>query len=510
MYETMMHTLRAFLGTEVLRLCLVTALILIVIVLAAYSSSSFRGALVNMRDRKGWRGTLIDLGTVIFKFVLIFALVRLFIVALNFQAGIFEREHGRITERNRSAVLMKWGSPHEQHELSVYPTRKRTRVTRQLLIEGLEGGKERILTESFWKDQLPPIKAIKGKIPTLISSTEEEKEVEVKHKSIVSADVSITVTNNPRRLGNANYAGYDDVWKLKYVVKNKSRWETNARMYMPLSAKTGIFDRMYLRVNGSDILGSVETSDNRIVWDEKMAPGEQKTVEFGYSSRGLEHLRYIPKRMSQTGHYRVTMNLNGIEPHKLDYPIGSMPPVENLDQLNGESYSLTWNLDNAMSSYDIGIKLPVAEQPQYHFTHLLTEAPVGLVLLILLLVVPAIITTEPVRLEVVAIMGMLYCLHYTFMGRLADLIPGFTVPFLVSAAVTIALVKWFRARSGFNDFLSRQDPVMFAFMATAYPLAVMDADRSPFWMVLYYLAIIAYVCVLLIRHRIVRSDPAAA
>jgi hypothetical protein len=97
---------------------------------------------------------------------------------------------------------MKWGSPHEQRELSVRHTRKRIWVTRQLKCPGEKG---EIVKESFWKEQAPPIQAINGQLPALVNVQEEIKEVEVPQKSLVSADVDIELRNNPRRLGNANY-----------------------------------------------------------------------------------------------------------------------------------------------------------------------------------------------------------------------------------------------------------------------------------------------------------------
>jgi len=503
MYETMMYTVRGFFGSGLMAVSLFCAVAMIIMVLAALSSPSFRGSLEKMRERGGWRGTVADLGGATFKLALIFVLARLFISALNYQATIFERQHGRITERNRSAVLMKWGLPHEQPELSVHHTRKRAQVTRQLMVVE-DKDKERVFSETFWKDQERPVQSVSGKMPTLLSTSEQELDVDVEQKSIVSADVSITVSDNPRRLGNANYAGYDDDWKMSYVVANKSGWETDAHVAMPLPAERGIFDRMHLTVNGRDYLGVAETEGNQLVWTVKMAPGEHKTVEFGYSSRGLEYLRYIPRRMSQTGHYRVAMNVKGIPSNKLDYPIGSMPPVENLAGLKGDAYALTWNLDNAMTSYDLGVKLPVAEQPLYHFAALLQESPGGLIMLLLLLIVPALIAGKTVRPEIVAILGATYCLHYTFMGRLADLTGGFAGPFLVSAAVTIALVSWFRTRGGVKDLLARQDPIAFAVMAVFYPLAMVDTDRSSFWMVLFSLVMIAYACALLARYRIMQ------
>jgi hypothetical protein len=501
MYETFMHTLRAFFSTGILRTALAGSLALIVIALAAYASPAFRESLARMRERRGWRATLADLGTGVFKLALIFVMARLFITALNYQARLFEQEHGHITERNRSAVLMKWGYPHEQRELRVRHTRKRVWVTRQLLLKQDEG-EDRVLSESYWKDEEAPIQAVNGKLPALLSTKEEDRDVPVVQKSIISADVDIAVTDNPRRLGNANYAGYDDLWKMKYVVANKSEWKTSANMSIRLPAKTGLFDEMYLRVDGKDVLEIAETRNSDICWIVEMEPSSRCTVEYGYSSRGLEHLRYIPRRMTQTGHYRVTMAVNGIPAHRLDYPIGSMPPAENLTDLKGDPYKLTWKLDNAMTSYDIGIKLPVAEQPEYHFANLLGEAPVGLILLLVLLVLPALITGETVRPAVIGVMGTVYCLHYTFMGRLADLMTGFGGPFFISAIATVAVAAWFRLRDRSKGLLPTQDPVAFAAMAVLYPVAIVDAERTAFWMQLFYLATVIYACALLVRYRL--------
>ncbi len=500
MYETLMHTLRIFFGSGLLRLSLSISLGISIAVLAAYISPAFRTSLTRMKEREGWRCTLTTLGAGVFKFLLLFLLTRLFITTLAFQATNFDQQHGRITERNRSAVLMKWGYPHEQHELKVAHTRRRTWVTRQLRV--MDGKKQRVLSESFWHDQEPPVQAVDGKLPTIISVKEEQKDVAVAQKSVVSADIDINVRNNARSLGNANYAGYEDTWQLRYVVTNRTQWQTTANMSFPLPAKTGLFDQMYIRLDSVDVLDSAKSDHSSIRWTTTMRPGTSCIVEIGYRSRGLEHLRYIPKRMSQTGHYRVTMSIDGVPPHKLDYPIGSMPPAENIAAITEPPYALTWKLDNALTSYDIGIKLPAAEQPAYHFAKLLAEAPVGLVLLLLLLTVPRIILNKRVRPELAVILGVGYCLHYTFMGRIADVIPGFILPFGISATILVTIVALFRLSDSDWRFLRVHDAIVFAFTAVLYPMAIVDADRTALWMQFFYLTVLMHCCILLVCCRI--------
>ena len=498
MYETLMNTLRQFLGSGMLKTCLVIAISFSVAVLSVYMSPAFRAFLVRMRDRGGWRNVTVSLCTGLFKFLVIFVLLRLFITMLVFQADIFTLQHGKITGRNRSAVLMKWGYPHEQKELSIYHTRKRTWVTRQLKTEDEPKKKGRVFSESYWKDESYPVSAVDGKLPSVLSLKEALKHVTVSQKSIVSADVDIELKNNPRTLGNANYAGYNDSWKLKYVVKNRSKWATTAHMSFPLPCESGLFDEMVLKVAGENALDVAKTSNGAIVWSVEMAAGDEVDVEVSYKSRGLEHLRYIPKRMSQTGHYRVSMTIHGVASDKLDYPIGSMPAGEELSSIDTDPYTLTWKLDNALTSYDIGIKLPVAEQPNYYFAKLLHDAPIGLVLLVIMLTVPRILLARPVRADIVAIMGIAYCLHFTFMGRLADLMQGFMGPFVISAGVLVALIIWLKSRDAGILITRIQDAVAFAIFAVLYPLIIVDSDLTDLWMQYLYVMMLLYACILLV------------
>ena len=499
MYVTLMHTLRAFLGADgLLRAALIGSLILIVVALAAQVTAAFRAGLGRWRAAGGWRGSLASMGAGLFKVLVLFVFVRLLIVAMHFQAQSFEQQYGRITEKNRSAVLMKWGCPHEQAELSVAHTRKRTWVTRQIKPVA---DKSDITTESFWKDETPPVQAVAGKLPIVISTREEVRDVDVPQKSITRADVGIRIRNNPRQLGNANYAGYDDTWAMRYVLANPSVQRTTAHLRFPLPARTGLFDDLYLRMDGSNRLDRIESEDNALCWDADMDPGAQSTVEIGYRSRGLEHLRYIPKRMSQTGHYRVSMQVDGIPPDQLDYPIGSMPPAEKLGDLSGSSYTLTWKLDNALTSYDIGVKLPQAQQPRYYYARLMSEAPVALILLMILFVLPRLIAGVPVPVGIAAILGSAYFLLYTLMGHLADVLPGFGWPFAVSAGVLTLMVAWFRLQAPESRLTRIQDVVGFGAFAVLYPLAVIDADRTALWMQVFYLLMLLYVCGLILHAR---------
>lgn len=505
MYESFMYTLRSFFGSGIMRTSLFAAVILVTFICAACTSSSFRRIVQNMRDKGGWRGVIAEWGGGIFKLTVLVLIGRMLIVGLNYQAGVFQREHGRVTERNRSAILMKWGAPHEQRELSVSHTRARIRVTRQLLLK-LDGKKDKIYSESFWKDAPLPLKPVNNQMPSVISSKEEKRQVSVYQKSIISADVTIEVKSNPRKLGNANYAGYDDVWSCKYIITNRSKWATTARLYFRLPAKTGFFNNMKLTLDGANALDFLDSADNGIVLKVPMEPKEKRTVVIGYSSRGLEHLRYIPARMSRSGHYRVAMKVSGVPADKLDYPIGSMPPQEKLENIKSDNYTLNWQLDDALTSYDIGIKLPDAEQPEYFFATLLSEAPIGLIMLLLVLLIPALILGTRISLPTVAVMALLFCLHFTFMGRLADLMTGFLNPYIISTVVILGIAFVFRLKHNGGELLKYQDAGIFFVMVVLFPLALISDNRD-LWMQIFSIGIIAYLGILLIMKKSVGKSP---
>ncbi|MEI7435663.1 MAG: hypothetical protein WCL16_02520 [bacterium] len=502
MTDALQYTLRAFSGNGSLRAFLISAVILVVLGFCAGAVPALRRAWRERAARTDTWGRVATAVGPIYKLLVITLLARLLIVALVLQADSFERRFGRVTEKNRSAVLMKWGLPHEQRELIVEHSRPRIWVTRQIK---LPGGKGEIQEQSFWDDEAKPVAAINGVLPLTISETRETRDVAVPQKSLAAADVTAEVKNNPRTLGHANYAGYEDLWTFAYRIVNRASLTTTAHLIFPLPAERGVFDRLVFRVDGTDVLDRSETSERdgvpALVWTMPMAPGAAATVEVSYASRGLEHLRYIPKPMTQTGHYRVSVGVDGVPPDQLDFPIGSMPPVEKLSELHRAPYKLHWNLDNALTSYDIGIKLPAPKQPLYWFASLLREAPLGLLLLIFWLAVPRLIFGQPLPLALTSLLGAAYFLFYTLMATLADWLPGFGAPFGVAAGLLFIVVAVFRLTDRRAPWLSRQDTLAFAAAAIFYPLALVDADRTALWMQAFYLSTLAYLVVLLILRR---------
>jgi len=107
-------------------------------------------------------------------------------------------------------------------------------------------------------------------------------------------------------------------------------------------------------------------------------------------------------------------------------------------------------------------------------------------------------------MELLAIFGTAYCLHYTFMGRLAEVMSGFAFPFLISLIMLTLLIVWFRIKDSEWLFLRVQDSIVFYLAIFLYPLSVVDEDHTALWMQFFCLGILIHVCILAIK-RAVRS-----
>ena len=71
----------------------------------------------------------------------------------------------------------------------------------------------------------------------------------------------------------------------------------------------------------------------------------------------------------------------------------------------------------------------------------------------------------------------------------------------MKAAVLTGLIAWFRLRDIDAGFLRIHDAVVFAVLTVVYPLMVVDTDRTGVWMQMFYLAVLVFFCILLVRYR---------
>ena len=505
MFELLMQVVRRFFSSGLARQVMLVSVAFVALGLAIVASGLWRKKLAKWREGGGILALVISMLAGIFKLLLIVVILRLFVIAFSTQEESFRHKHGRVTERNRKAVLDKWGRPQEQQELAVTHYLTRIKLVEQLRakIPDTSPPRYEYFTRQYYQGEEPPIlEPINGEMPKLVRTTKQKERRPLPLKSLLAADVEVHIKASTRTLGGANYAGYENVCQFKYELVNPGEDETEAELAFPMPASVVNLDRFSLVVDGQDWLAGTRMDNNRLVWKMPMSPGEKRTVEVSYQGRGLEHFRYIPARMEPKGRCRVDLTVENVPPDRLDFPIGSMPSQEKLTEIKGMPYTLHWNLDNAITAYDIGVRLPQPEQPGYHVARLLAEAPLGLMVMVFMLVLTALICRGQVSVLDIALLSLAYYLFYVLLGHLYDALPRFSAAFVLSACPVVILVGLYRLGSEQRKFVGWQDAVLFALFVLGYPLAVVAQDYTGLLLHIGFYILLAYLMGLLVARQL--------
>ncbi len=435
-----------------------------------------------------------------FRVILLGGVVAALSTALMVQGRLFAEKHGRVTQRNSDAIRSKWGVPHEQFDLQVRQFIMRKLVEEQfsdgtreeLLLEDRQpavGDEERtvINQESFGA---PAGEGAKSRYLTRRVSYWVRKPAE--SDSIMASDVTIDVRSNPRILGGAAYAGFEDQWQLTYQVTNSADSATQAVFAFPLPGEGyGVFNRLAVKMDGQDWLPKVRYRNGALTWRMVMQPAEVRTIEVSYSSRGLEYLRYHPGEMRE--HCLVVLNVQGIPTRHLNYPIGTMSPAEKVSELSGEDYALHWDLSRAVSNFDIGIIVPAQEQPGYYITRLLASAPLGLALLALALLVTRWLISGKLDLLSVALAAVSFGVGNLLLANMNDVVASFPIAFTLSTLPLAAAMALYWKKVDGACFLSAQSAVLYAAFAIYFLLASLSEEAGGTMISVLYAALFIYV-----------------
>lgn len=457
------------------------------------------------REQAAWAGqlrwpTLTLLPAAAFRVILLTTLVVGLGAVLMAQGNRFSEKHGRVTERNLGAIRSKWGVAHEQRDLSLahYVMRK---VVQEKFSDGTEeelalGDRqpatgdepEIIISEETFQ---PPANETPAK-RTLTRRLTKWVRKQLVTESITRSDVTIDVRANPRVLGGAVYAGFDDRWQLVYAVTSDLDFATLAEFRFPLPADGyGVFDRLSVRMDGQEWLSKVRYRAGILTWSMVVQPGQTHNVEISYSSRGLEYLRYQPGDMRER--CLVTMNVKGIPPRHLNYPIGSMSPRERVSELSGDEYSLHWDLSRAITNYDIGLIIPAQDQPGYHIAMVLAAAPLGMALLALTLLVTRWLLSGRLDLVSVALALSAFYIGHVLLANLNDVVTSFPKAFGLSIIPLAAAMAVYWKRVDGAYLLPLQSTVIFALFTVFYPLASLNKDAGGTMTGIMYAVLFMYV-----------------
>ena len=432
-----------------------------------------------------WAGLVTSSMSNVLKSLVGLAIVFALGMHLKFQGTEFARTHGGISEKNYDAVQQIWGRPHVQGELSVHLARYQTKYYDK---DGLEFDAAKLKATS-----------------QLVAFRETQVQETVPGNPVAQADHDVSLTMNYRKKGNATYPGFDVDCKFSYVLVNPSDKPLTAECSFPMPTNQGMVDKLTLSVDGSP-LATADVSTTAVAWKMPMDMGQKKTLTVSYHSRGLDYIRFDPVAGQQINKYRLRLHCMGVKENDLNSAIGCMTPT--LKKEMPDQTLLEWNLDQAVTRLGMGMILPKAKEAGYHVARVLSAAPWGLVLLLAAVLVTHLVTSSTPRYGLLLLLTLAFDLYYLLMANLGNYWPGLTGGIIFSSlALTalVALVYWRLA----GRFIAASTVAFFVVFCAVYPLIVIS-DYDELLLSVLYVAMLAYVIVLLIRQKRQENQAAAS
>ncbi len=235
-----------------------------------------------------------------------------------------------------------------------------------------------------------------------------------------------------RKKGLLWFATYRVAFAGDYVFRNNSQAEeVTLRLNFP--EREAIYDDLVFRVNGRPV--ATTTADGAVQAKVIVPAGAAVRVETGYRSQGMTTWSYsLGDGVSQVRDFRLDMTTDFTA---IDFPYNTLSPTTKVRA--GDGWRLTWQYNNLVTGYGIGMLLPQKIQPGPLVGRISFFAPVSLLFFFFL----TFIITRMRGID-------LHPMHYFFLAAsffafhlllayLADHI-SIHLAFAISSAVSIFLV----------------------------------------------------------------------
>lgn len=502
MYRYFMQAVSEFFGSEnasfaLLALGGVAALTLIVLL-----TPSLRRRLEGLGESARLWGQAAYFAFHTLQVMLVLAGLFLVCALLHIQSGLLSERQGQVTQRNYDAVRTKWGIPQELRMLqaSLSVTEKVTEETfagegnREIAVPSTEmlddaDGYKLLSDESF------PVKRNKdGKVIDPLEVARRMVALRrrvLPQRAVVSSAAEFDIKYNPRYLGGAGYPGYEYKACLRYEVINDSGAPALSSFSFALpGGGYGVYDNLRILVDGA-VQKGVNFEDGALCWRRVLPAGARARVEIAYNSRGLQYLRYTPGSFLER--CQAVMRVSGFNASRLDFPIGAMSPNTDLKTLRGENFTLNWDLANAVTNYSIGIIVPSPIQPGFAASVILKQAPLGIVLLLVALLISRRMMGLAFGYVSFAFALVLCYFGYALFAYLSDGVESFYTAYLLALLLPALLggVFWVLYEGG--RYAGWQSAGLYLLFAAGYPLTVYHQNYSGVILNCGYIALTLYL-----------------
>ncbi|MDD2716085.1 MAG: inner membrane CreD family protein [Candidatus Wallbacteria bacterium] len=266
-----------------------------------------------------------------------------------------------------------------------------------------------------------------------------EEVVENHPLNLDGTDARVWLGLEYRKKGLLWYSTYTVKFDASYKISNSTAQARLITFDYAFPTSSGIYDNFLFNVNGS-AEKNLRPSAGRIVKDFFLNPGEGKTIEISYESRGLDQWWYrFGSDVSQISDFSLVLKTNFTD---YDFPENCISPTAK--ELNQGGANLTWKYKNLISGIQIGVQLPQKMNPGPFASRISFFAPVSLFFFFFLMFV--ITTLKRINLHPMNyfFLSAAFFSFHLLMSYLVDHLeigPAFTVCSLVSIFLVVSYMR---------------------------------------------------------------------
>ena len=256
-----------------------------------------------------------------------------------------------------------------------------------------------------------------------------------------SSDIKVALGYDPRRKGLLWYRTYAVDFDATYTVKHDYTNQPVLVAYLYYPTKEASYDEFVFTVNGQEAAldGTPQEGISRSV---ALPPGQVATVQVHYRTRGLDTWGYsLGPGVNQVKNFRLVADTNFAD---VDFPAKSVSPTDK--QEKGAGWELTWNFQNSLSGYDLGVDMPEKLQAGPTAARIAYFAPVGLLFFMAVIVILGMMRGQNLHpMHYFFVAGGFFAFHL-LMAYLADHV-DFPLTFAICAAMSVLLVSSYLVRA---------------------------------------------------------------
>lgn len=250
---------------------------------------------------------------------------------------------------------------------------------------------------------------------------------------LARTDAAAQIALEHRRKGLLWYSTYKIGFAGEYAFRSAFPAPQTVRVTLPLPAEGGIYDDLFLEVNGARLPVSYEAK--AATASVQVPAGETVLVRVGYRSQGLDTWTYrFAEGVAEAREFRlrISTDFDGF-----DFPDDAISPTEKQQRPDG--WDLTWAYTNLVTGSSIALAMPQKLQPGPLAGRISLFAPVSLFFFFFLMFILTTlrgIELHPMNYFFLAAAFFAFHLLLAYLVDHVTLLPAF----LLSAAVSVFLV----------------------------------------------------------------------